>query len=648
MSTTRIIVVEDEAIVAADLEECLTRLGYEVPAVVSRGDQAIEKADQLKPDLILMDIILDGDMDGIEAAEIIQNRFEIPILYLTAHADSSTLERAKKTAPFGYILKPFQDRELLSSIEVAICRDRMEKRIKKLSPWLKAILNGIGDGVIATDKAGIVTFINPAAEALTGWKCKEILGMNAVEVLDIEDWETGEPIGNLLLEILKLRKVGEWNKNVGLISVDGSKHPIEHYCAPIFDDNGTISGGLIVIRDAAECKRAEAEKSRIQTTVQEMQKLETLGMMAGGIAHNLNNILTTIIGHTQLARGEISPNSSAIFNLDQIEKVAMRAVDLNKKILSYSLKGHRAIKRINLNKIVRDIDDLLPWSLGEKISIHYRLAKELPTILADPIEIRQVVVNLALNAIESVGDKRGTIVISTDVIHADIATLRGFYPSYEVSVDDYVSLEIQDDGCGISDKSRTQIFDPFYTTKASGNGLGLTAVLNILRRYKGTIKVQSEPGRRSMFKVLIPMIRKTPIDEPKPAVAPAQWRASGSILIVDDEESVCTVTSEYLKSIGFNTIIANNGFDALNLFAENAQIIKCVILDFYRPGKGGEETFRKLREIKKDVRVLVMSGILEKEDVNHFFDKGLAGFLQKPFAMEEFRNKIWEIVKEPA
>ena len=254
MSTARIIVVEDEVIVAKDLEAILVRLGYEVPAVESTGEKAIEKVNLLKPDLILMDIVLDGEMDGIQTAEVIQNRFDIPVVYLTAHADKPTLDRAKKTGPYGYILKPFHDKELLSTIEIAIYRDQMEKRIKNLDPWLKAILNGIGDGVIATDKSGVISFINPAAEMLTGLNRKEVLGLNFVKTLKIEDWETRDPIQNLLEETLKSGEITRWNKDAVLIAVDGTKRPIEQYYAPIFDDNGKICGGLIIFRDATECK----------------------------------------------------------------------------------------------------------------------------------------------------------------------------------------------------------------------------------------------------------------------------------------------------------------------------------------------------------------------------------------------------------
>ena len=248
MSATQIIVVEDEAIVAEDLKESLIRLGYQVPAVESTGEQAIEKVDQLRPDLILMDIILDGDLDGIQTADIIQNRFDIPIVYLTAHADKPTLDRAKKTGPYGYILKPFNDRELLSTLEIVTYRNQMEKRIKSFAPWLKSILHGIGDCVIATSQTGIISFINPAAESLIESNCKEVLGLEAFDVLKIVDAETGDPIENLLLETLKSGKENRSNNSAVLISTNGARHPIEQYYAPIFDHNENICGALIILR----------------------------------------------------------------------------------------------------------------------------------------------------------------------------------------------------------------------------------------------------------------------------------------------------------------------------------------------------------------------------------------------------------------
>jgi PAS domain S-box-containing protein len=258
----KILIVEDEKNIAEYLQNILEGLGYDISAIVSSGEEAIKKAEEIKPDLVLMDIVLKGDMDGIEAAEKIRLLFDIPIVYLTAYADEKLFQRAKITDPFGYVLKPVEERELKIAIEIALYRHEITKTLKESEEWFSATLRSIGDAVITTDIKGCVTFINSVAEKITGWKKEEALGKPLEDIFYTLDEETGEPIENPARGILRERVIVGL-KNVVLINKDGLRISIEDSGAPIKSEKGTLSGVVLVFHDVTERKRAEEERKRL-------------------------------------------------------------------------------------------------------------------------------------------------------------------------------------------------------------------------------------------------------------------------------------------------------------------------------------------------------------------------------------------------
>ncbi len=259
MASARILLVEDEAIVAMDIQNSLKGLGYAVPVVASSGEEAIEELSRTLPDLVLMDIMLQGDMDGVEAAELIRERFDIPVVYLTACADDITLGRAKVTEPFGYILKPFEERMLHITIEMSLYKHKMERKLRESEQWLSTVLRCIGDAVVATDAAGHIKFMNPIAEALTGWKQEQALGMDLTEVFNVMS-ETGS------------------TEHLMLVARDGTQTPIDETTTPIWNEIGQLTGSVIVFRDATQRTRAEAEqKLRLLQLQDALTKVKMLG-----------------------------------------------------------------------------------------------------------------------------------------------------------------------------------------------------------------------------------------------------------------------------------------------------------------------------------------------------------------------------------
>jgi len=269
MNRKKILIAEDERIIAEDVKRTLQNLGYTVSSIVSSGKEAVKKAKEDKPDLVLMDIVLRGEMDGIEAAHQIQSEFDIPVVYLTAYADEKILERAKITEPFGYILKPFEDRELQITIEIALYKHRMEKKLKESKEWLSTTLKSIADAVIATDEKGQVAFINPLAEVLTGWKQEDAAGKPLEDVFNIITEEKGERLENPVVKVIREGKAVSTSNYTILIAKDETKRPINYSIAPIRDSKGKISRVVLAFQDITERKRAEKE---LQQSFEKLQK----------------------------------------------------------------------------------------------------------------------------------------------------------------------------------------------------------------------------------------------------------------------------------------------------------------------------------------------------------------------------------------
>jgi PAS domain S-box-containing protein len=375
------------------------------------------------------------------------------------------------------------------------------------------------------------------------------------------------------------------------------------------------------------------ESRRLETKLMETAKLESLGVLAGGIAHDFNNLLTGILGNASLARQELPPASLGQPMLDQIETAARRAADLCKQMLAYSGKGRFVVQRLNVNKLIEDTTHLLQISIAKNCVLRFNLAADLPPVKADATQLRQVIMNLVINASEAIGSRSGVLALSTGVARVDGEYVKGFRPDASPVPGDYVFIEVSDNGCGMDSATLAKIFDPFFTTKFTGRGLGLAAVLGIVRGHRGGLKVYSEPGRGTTFKLFFPVASGRAQESASPFPETAPFKGSGTVLVVDDEETVRTVAARMLERLGFTVVTANDGRDGLEKFRADPARFTLVLLDLTMPHLDGEETFRQMRVLNPQVRVILTSGFNQMEAVNRFTGKGLAGFIQKPFEL---------------
>ncbi|HML97196.1 MAG TPA: PAS domain S-box protein [Tepidiformaceae bacterium] len=399
--------------------------------------------------------------------------------------------------------------------------------------------------------------------------------------------------------------------------------------------------------DVTGRRAAEDERRRLDHQMQQTQKLESLGILAGGIAHDFNNLLVAILGNAGLALLELPPESPARQTVQAIETAAQRAADLTRQMLAYSGKGKFVIEPLNLSRVVEEMAHLLEVSVSKRAVLKYHFAPNLPFIEADATQVRQVIMNLITNASDAIGDRSGVISISTGMQYADRDYLRESYLDADLPEGDYVYIEVADTGQGMDEATRARIFDPFFTTKFTGRGLGLAAVLGIIRGHRAAIKLYSEPGRGTTFKVLFPAALPASSRPPEPQLPPAseaEPAPRGIVLVVDDDETVRTVTRRILERSGFTVLLAADGVEALKVHRATPGVA-LVILDMTMPHMDGEECFRELRHLDPTVRVLLTSGYNEQDATERFVGKGLAGFIQKPYRPADLLSKVEEVLR---
>ena len=409
---------------------------------------------------------------------------------------------------------------------------------------------------------------------------------------------------------------------------------------PHRNEAGDVIGMFGFSMDITERTEAEEERKKFEAQLQHTQKLESLGILAGGIAHDFNNLLTGILGNADLALLNLAPASPARNNLTEIETAARRAAELCGQMLAYSGKGRFFVEAVSINELVEEMAHLVEISISKKAVLRYDFADNLPAIEADATQIRQIVMNLITNASEAIGEKSGVVSISTGAMECDSAYLTETYLDDQLDEGVYVYLEVSDSGCGMDAETREKIFDPFFTTKFTGRGLGLAAVLGIVRGHRGAIKVYSEPGKGATFKALFPAIERLVAASRKKDSRVAGWRGSGTALLVDDEETVRTIGKLMLEEMGFSVALAVDGRDGVEKFRERRDEIVLVLLDMTMPGMGGEEAFREIRRIDADAAVILSSGYNEQEVTSRFAGKGLAGFIQKPYQYQALLEKV--------
>ncbi len=494
------------------------------------------------------------------------------------------------------------------------------------------------DAIFLVAQDGTILDCNSAACGMFDRDCLELAGRNVTEVI---------PGGAVSLHADGAPHPAHDEKTRGeavATRKNGESFPVEAGTRWLALAGQSVA--LVHVRDITERKQSEQERRRLEAQIQQAQKLESLGVLAGGIAHDFNNLLTGILGHASLALMELSPVSPALDSVKQIETTARRAADLTRQMLAYSGKGRFVVQPIRLSEVVEEMSHLLEVSISKKCTLKYQFPKGVPLIDADVSQVRQVVMNLIINASEAIGEHNGVITLRTGVEECDRAYLAGTYLDEQLAEGPYAFLEVMDTGCGMTPETRERLFDPFFTTKFTGRGLGLAALLGIVRGHRGAVKVYSELGRGTTIKVLFPVSKRAAIPEPPPEPAIDAPCGTGTVLVVDDEQVVRDLAEEVLRDAGFTVLVATDGCEAVEIFRSRPDEIRAVLLDLTMPNMDGEETFAVMRHIRSDVRVILSSGYNEQDATERFAGKGLAGFIHKPYAAADLVRMFCSLLRQ--
>ena len=495
---------------------------------------------------------------------------------------------------------------------------------------LKAVFEGTTDAVYVKDEAGRYILVNAAAARDLRRQPEEMLGRDDTELFTAGD-------ARLIQEVDRdIMAAGESRTIEQQLQIGSDTRYFLSTKGPYRDSSGRVIGLIGISRDITDRRRSEE-------ALRQSQKLESLGLLAGGVAHDFNNLLVAMLGQTTLAQSRLAPDHPARENLEKAVKATERAADLTRQMLAYSGRGHFQVRPVQLNTVIEENLHLLRVAVSKRVRLASELTPDLPPVDADVGQLQQVVMNLITNAAEAIGDREGTVVVVTGprtVGPSDAHLWR--HTGEPLPPGSYVSLEVRDDGGGMDAPTLERVFDPFFTTKFTGRGLGLAAVLGIVRGHKGGLSVESEVGRGTVFRLLFPVSTKAPAPA-RPALAGAGPR--GTILVIDDEDVVREAIADALDSRGLSYLLARDGDEGLMLCRERGAEVGLVILDLSMPGRSGEETFRELRMLLPGVPVILSSGYGEDQAKARFSGEDLAGFLQKPYRLNTLLSEVERCLK---
>ncbi len=504
----------------------------------------------------------------------------------------------------------------------------------------RAVAEASRDLISEMDSEGRLVYVSSTCKSILGYEPEKVVGTTPFTLVHPDDVERSVSV---FLEGVEAR--APWtSKPYRVRHRDGSWRWFEGVGFPYQTASGEVHF-ITVSRDITDRRLAETQRRELEHQMQQAQKLESLGIMAGGIAHDFNNLLTPILGGATLALMDLPRDSVARNRIQMIQKAAHRAAALTNQMLAYAGKESLLVEVLNLSKLVGEMGQLLESGVSQKAEILYELSDDLPPIEADAAQLSQVVMNLITNASEAIGDGNGRITIRTGVIEADRTYLSNTIPRDDLREGTYVYFEVADTGCGMDADTRARIFDPFYTTKFTGRGLGLAAVLGIVRSHEGAIELESVPDLGTRFRVLLPRSeRSSPSQRPETSGIET-WQGSGTVLVVDDDGGVRDLTRETLERAGLRVLIARDGREAVSTFRDHVDEIGAVLLDRTMAGLSGVEVFDQLRQIRSDAKIVLVSGYSEESLSQQFAGRDLAGFLHKPFLPTALLLKIRKLLE---
>ncbi len=516
-------------------------------------------------------------------------------------------------------------------------RKRVERALRESEERYRELYENTPSMYFTVDAAGRVITVNQFGAEQLGYRPQDLIGRSVLDVFYEED----KPAVKVQLErcVHNPNLVFQWQFRK--VRRDGAILWVKEIARGIKKDDGVFV--LIVCEDITDVKRIEEERKKLEAQLLHTQKLESLGVLAGGIAHDFNNLLTGVLGNAGMMLMELPSDSPLRESVKLIELAALDAAQLTTQLLAYAGRGSYSLEVLNLSSLIQEMSQLLKTVVSKNVHLSYRLAQPLPAVEGDAAQIRQILINLVTNASDAVGDKAGEIVVATGAADVSRQYLSDAYIYGDLPEGKYVFLEVSDTGCGMDAETQSKIFDPFFSTKFAGRGLGLAAVMGIILSHHGAIKVNSAPGKGTTMRVLFPVSHKpltTNKSKPKNDIT---HLGNGAALVIDDEEPARIVAQKLLRKFGFTVFTARNGKEGLQIFENNHNQIRIVLLDLTMPILNGKRTLQQIRRLRPNMPVVLSSGYGFNEAAAKLSSAAFTDFIQKPYqpmALIEKINKI--------
>jgi signal transduction histidine kinase len=614
-----ILFVDDDPLQRRSMGYVLRQAGFEVVEAGS-GNEALRQARE-RPDLVLLDVNL-PDVNGLEVCRRLradEATRSIPVLQVSAvYVQSEDRSQALENGADAYLVKPVEPRELVATVRTLLRVHAAEEAARLASRQWRTTFDALADAVFLLDDAGGVVRCNRAARDLLGRPFADILG---------------QPYGRVVQEALGLPgpppppAPGEAGRQTAEALL--GRRWFRVTSDPIVGAAGRRTGNVQVLTDVTRGKELEGQ-------LRQAQKLEAVGRLAGGVAHDFNNMLTAILGNASLLRQRLPADDPDQELAVAIERAGQRAADLTRQLLGFARQTILWLKPTILNNSVLEVVAILGRTIDPRIVIETRLAPDLWLVQADPGQMTQVLMNLCINARDAMPEGgRLTLETANRVLSEDDARDR-----LEARPGEFVCLSVEDTGHGIPADVLPRIFEPFYTTKppGQGTGLGLALVFGIVKQHNGWVECSSQPGRGTRFEVYLPRRAQTAADPPTPAPAPPN-RGQERVLVVDDNEMLRRLAATFLRRSGFEVLLAEDGPEALEVFGRERDKIDLILLDLTMPRLSGRETLRRLREIDPGVPVVLVSGFADTAQTS-LAEEGAQGFVAKPYREHDLLHAV--------
>ena len=616
----RLMVVDDEAVITTQLEDRLQSMKYDVVGTASSAEESVSMARELCPDLILMDIVMKGKLDGIEAAEIIKNEMDVPIIFLTGYTSDNYIKRAKQVMPFGYIVKPFREEDVRANIEIALYRKDLERKQKQAEERIRRLFLAIEHNphiIVIMDIDGNFEFINNKFSQTTYYTSNEIIG-KGISLLQ-SDKETSEVFKEMRDEIASGE---EWRGVLCLRKKDGALCLKYTIAQPVKNISGDIIFSVLILQ-----KVAEREKRRDELL--QLEKMNSVRTIVAGIAHEFNNILAVVHGNAEVLEDGFENEKELKKGLHNIKKASDEGAGIVRDMITIAQSDKDTSEHLFFDLkqlIIQAIEAVMPgWkNIAYFSEMKYKIdrngMKRIPGVFCNPTELREVFVNIINNALDAMPDG-GRISFST------------------WSNEDTVFVEISDTGMGMSEEVKNRIFDPFFTTsRPERTGLGMGVAYSIITRHGGKIGVESEEGKGTTLTLSLPINNETKQQILSSRSAPDKVAKGLSILVVDDEEEICSILDKFFSRVGHMVKAVSNGAEAIEL--AKREDFDLVICDLTMPGVTGHDVIKALNELDKVPKIGVSTGSIEDYSSAEANALKADFIINKPFRLLELANKI--------